>query len=162
VVSAQPPLLLQIGVDPTGWYLVGADPAALAAQLGQATGAITVQVSAPFAGTLVVSAKAAGSVRLGPPGAGSGTHPSDGRLPGSPGNLYVPRANGPSVGDPGFPLLPGTDLGALAQQIATAMTGGTLLTVPYGSLETGNGTVVLSGAALAYAVISPPKPSGPA
>jgi hypothetical protein len=160
VTSPQALLILQVGADPTEWYLQGADYAALAAQLGQATGPVTVQVKSPLAGQLVLSTRAAGSVRLGPPPP-LGTHPSDGRLPGAPSSLYVPRATTPNLTSPGFPLEPGTDIGVLVQQIATAMSEGTVLAVPYGSPAVPGGTIVLSGASLSYAVVCPPKPLGP-
>jgi hypothetical protein len=156
-----PLLILQIGTDPTAWWLDGADYASLGAQLSQGA-PVTVQIYAPLSGQLVVNPRSAGSVYLGPPEGGMGTHPSDDRLPGSPANLYVPTAGpGPGAGNPGYPLEPDTDVATLTQQIVTAMTDGTVLPVPVGSPTTGNGTVVLGGASLAFAVISLPKPAVP-
>ena len=159
--SPQPPLILQIGADPTGWYVLNGDRAALTAQLSQAAGPVIVPVYAPLSGQLVVNPRSAGSVSLGPPAAGSGTHPSDDRFPGAPANLYVPSTVSPGAVNPGYPLLPGTDVAALQQQIVTAMRDGTVLPVPYGSLMSGNGTLVLSGSTLAFAVLSLPKPASP-
>ena len=155
-----PQLVLQIGVDPIAWYLHEADYEALAAQLSQGAGPVAVPVFGPLTGRLVLTPRSAGSVFLGPPGAGHGTHPSDVRFPGAPSLLYVPTGAAPSASTPGYWLPPDTDLANLEQQIVTAMTQGTVVSVPL-SVMGGSAVIVLSGASLSYAVLCRPKPPGP-
>jgi len=158
VVSPQ--LTLQIGVDPITWYLHEADFEALSAQLSQGAGPVAVPVFGPLTGRLVLSPRSAGSIFLGPPGAGHGTHPSDVRYPGAPSLLYVPNAIAPSTSAPGYWLSPDADLASLEQDIMTAMIEGTVLSVPV-NIVGGPAVIVLSGASLSYAVLCPPKRPGP-
>lgn len=155
-----PQLILQIGVDPIAWYVHEADYESLAAQLSQSAGPVAVPVFGPLTGRLVLSPRSAGSVFLGPPGAGHGTHPSDVRFPGAPSLLFVPSAVPPSTSTPGYWLPPDTDLANLEQEIVTAMTQGTVVSVPVSTLG-GPAVIVLGGASLSYAVVCPPKPPGP-
>ena len=71
--------------------------------------------------------------------------------------LYVPSAAGPTTGNPGYVLPEDANLATLGQDILAAMSAGTTVTVPVSSgLVTGS--VVLNGAVLALAVLSPPEP----
>jgi hypothetical protein len=159
VVSPQ--LTLQIGADPRTWFLDDANYEVLSAQLSEAAAPIAVPVFAPLAGRLLLNTIAAGSVWLGEPGYDShGTHPTDDRLPGAPPFLYVPSAN-PAIERPsGFYLDPGTDLAALEQRIAAAMVEDAVVSVQVSTVY-GIGSIVLSGASLAYCVICPSKRPGP-
>ena len=154
-LTVSPELILVAGTDPTPWTLQSANYLAVSAQLGQATGPVLLPVRAPLTGTMVLSVRSAGSIWFGPPAGGTGTHPTDVRGPAQPPCLYLSTQTGLSRGNPGYPLAPGTDLAALTQEIVTAMTEGTALTVPVATLG-GIGFVVLSGASLAYAVLADP------
>jgi hypothetical protein len=154
-------LILQIGADPVSWYLHDADYEALAAQLSQAAGPVTVPVFGPLSGRMVLNTRAAGNVALGPPGLDiHGTHPSDGRVPGTPPLLYVPTVSPPGPSPAGYRLPPDTDLAGLEQQIVAAMTQSSFLSVPL-SIQSELAVVVLSGASLSYCVLCPAKPPGP-
>jgi hypothetical protein len=138
---------LRIGTDPTNWEVPqGLDTSALARQL--TTGPVVLSVSYPLRGNLVLSAGNAGAVWFGPPGP-HGSHPTGADLPVPV--IYVPSATAPTHQAPGYPLHIGTDLAQLQQEIVTAMTEGTFITVPTSTVT--GGALVLNGATLAYAVL---------
>ena len=141
---------LQIGTDPTTWVVSQAHTIGEVAQ--ELTQAIAVPVEFPLVGTLVVSPRGAGAVWVSSPPP-MGSHPSGAKLPGPV--IRAPSAAEATPEAPGgYPLVPGTNLAQLQQDIIAAMNGGTLLTVPV--VSKGEGAVlVLSGATLAYAVVSP-------
>ena len=143
---------VQIGSDPTIWWITqGRAIDSVAQELAQAASA-ALPVEFPLAGTLVVSARSAGTVWVGPPPP-MGSHPSGAVLPGA--GIHLPSAVEATPKAPGgYRLLPGTDLDQLQQNIVAAMNGGTMLTVPVADMGLG-ATIVLSGASLAYAVICP-------
>ena len=147
-------IILVIGTDPAEWVLQANDLDAVAAQLSQATGPLVLPVISPLTGQLVLSAGAAGAIALSAP-SGVGWNPSDCRLPNGPQILYIPTLTGATRSRHGFALPSGTDLDALTQDIATAMSDGATLNVslaPHG----GDTSLVLQGAGLAYAVVCPP------
>jgi hypothetical protein len=169
-VDPEPILFLQIGTDPTVWVLPG-EYDAVARQLGQAAGPVSLPVAAPLQGQLVLSSQGAGSVSLlGPRGVG-GSHPTGatlgGAAPVSPRGshptgviapeplayLYVPKVTAATRDLPGYPLDPGTDLAALERRVMDAMTDGTRLDVRV-SAGSGGGLLVLNGAVLAFAVLT--------
>ena len=157
-------IILKIGADPTRWLTVGASFGALAAELNQSS-PVTVAVAGPLRGTLMLSVPHAGTVALVPPMPGEGSHPSDKPPPVQPhvlGSLQGPSLYLPTVAGaaqiPGYALPANTDLAALEQSIVTAMTDGSTLTVPLGmTVGAPGGTVLLSGASLAFAVICPAR-----
>ncbi|MGH3151752.1 MAG: hypothetical protein ACRDOB_13645 [Streptosporangiaceae bacterium] len=69
-----------------------------------------------------------------------------------PGGLYLPTATGPSAGHIGYVLPSTVDPGVLAQQIQTLMHNGQSQTITLGGAD---GTLVLNGATLAFAVTNP-------
>lgn len=139
--------ILRIGTDPTDWEVAqDLDANALAQQL--AAGPVVLPVSYPLLGTLVVSARNAGSVSFTLPGP-HGSHPTDAtwQLP----VIHLPSATAPTPDVPGYTLPRGTDMARLEQDIVAAMTDGTFLTVQTSSVP--GGALVLNGATLAYAVL---------
>jgi len=147
------PSYIQIEGDPTQWWC--AQPISA----GQLTGQpLTLQVSAPVVGTLVLSGKAASVAVFGLP---SGQAPN---LLGVPVQaIYVPTATGISEGNVGYELPASADLGNLASQIADLMGGGNTQVVALGGTASG-GTLVLNGATLSFAVLcqqSQPVTTGP-
>jgi hypothetical protein len=101
----------------------------------------------------VLSVRLAGSLTLFCPPAIVGAHPTDIDKP-PPPLLYVPTVTGATQEAPGYALDHGTDLGALEQSIVAAMHGGAQLLVRAAVGES-SGLLVLSGAALAFAVLCP-------
>lgn len=145
---------LRIGTDPADWEVPqDLDVNALAQQL--AAGPVVLPVSAPLQGNLVLSARNAGAVWFAIPGP-HGSHPTGASAP-SP-LIHVPSAAVPTHAAPGYALPRGTDLAQLQQDIVTAMTDGTFLTLQTSSVP--GGALVLSGATLAYAVLCPANVQG--
>jgi hypothetical protein len=105
----------------------------------------------PLQGDLVVSPSAAATISLQRPSPTHGWHPSHIALPRSP-VLYVPSPAGPTQDYPGYPLAAGTDLAALEQDIITAMSGHTFLSIQVADIP--GGVVLLNGAALDFAVLA--------
>jgi hypothetical protein len=69
--------------------------------------------------------------------------------------IRVPSGAGATVDKPGgCSLAPGTSLAQLQQDIESAMTGGTILTLPIGDAGP-NAALVLCGASLAYVILCP-------
>jgi hypothetical protein len=158
-------IILKIGADPTSWFITGTSYGVVADELGQGS-PVLLDVAFPLQGQLVLSLPHTGSVSLLPPPTHAGTHPGDNPPPaqgeaqngtGIPAplplqspTLYLPSAAGAALESPGYQLPAGTDLGALAPAIKTAIGGGSLYRV-----SLANGLLVLNGAALAFAVICP-------
>ncbi len=171
-------IILTIGADPTRWFIDGASFGAVASALGRSG---PIPVASPLQGQLVLSLQQCGSVALQPPpvtGGGHptdhppGGHPTDSPPPVSPHDqgitvvpaplplqsptLYLPSAAGVSLESHGYELPADADLDALVQSIMEAMSDGAVTQV-----DTKNGLVVLSGAALAFAVVCPPAAAAP-
>ena len=79
----------------------------------------------------------------------SGSPPASLPIPGE--IIYLPTAAGPSAGHVGYVVGDGADAAALSSQIAGAMHSGQHLTIALA----GGGTLVLNGATLTFAVLSP-------
>ena len=147
--------ILRIEGDPTSWTLTAAIDAG---QVLTSGAPVTVPVSAPLAGRLLLSPRAAGSVVYLQVLDDHGHIPSGDQLP-QP-CLYVPSATGP---DPHssppryYGLTPLANLAALEAEITAAMSGGTFVTVGLAG-PTDNGIVVLNGAALSFVVLCPATP----
>lgn len=150
---------LQIGNDPTTWYFAPAGYDTVAAGLAEPGAPFAVDVIAPLQGRLLLHPQAAGSVTLTLPVSPVGWNPSGICWPKSP-LLYVSSVTGPTHADPGYTLAGGYELAALEQEILTAMTQGTMVTVMLEETLPGKGAVALSGATLAYAVLCPPAAAG--
>jgi hypothetical protein len=142
---------LRIGSDPTAWVLENTDPDTVAAQLSQATGPVVLPVVDPLQGDLVVSPSAAAIIWVHSPPLIRGWHPSHIALPRSP-VLYLHSPTSPTQDSPGYPLDPNTDLAALEQDIITAMSGRTFLSIQVAGIP--GGVVLLNGAALDFAVLA--------
>ena len=144
-------IFLRIGTDPTAWILENADPDTVAAQLSQATGPVVLPVAGPLQGNLVASPSAAATISVQRPQPGRGMRPSHIALPRFP-VLYLPSLTGPTQDSPGYPLAPGTDLGAQQQDIIAAMSGRTFLSIQVADIQ--GGVVLLNGAALDFVVLA--------
>ena len=132
---------LQIGDDPTKWWLVQPFNAS------QLTGEpLTLDLAGPLGGSLVLSGRSASVAVFDEPDA---TVPPI--LNPSVGAIYLPTGTGPSAQHYGYALAPTADVGDLAGEIATAMRNGTRQTIPL----YGGGTLVIDGATLSFAVIQP-------
>ena len=107
------PGYIQIEGDPTKWWF--AQPF----QAGQLTGQpVTVQISAPVVGTLVLSGRPGSIVVFNLP---SGQVPNDLDVP-IPA-VYVPTTSGISEGHVGYELPASADLDTLASQIGGGLDG---------------------------------------
>jgi hypothetical protein len=135
---------LQIGDDPTSWWLV--EPFNASRLTGQP---LTLDLAGPLGGALVLSGRA-GSVAV--------FDVADATVPGNlnpaVAAIYLPTGTGPSAQHYGYALSPAANVANLPGEIATAMGNGTRLTIP---LE-GGGTLVLDGATLSFVVIQPGAP----
>jgi hypothetical protein len=158
-VHPEPGLQLKIGTDPTAWVLQDADENAVAGELSRATGPVVLPVAAPLQGRLVLNPRYAATVSLLRPPSVVGAHPTGATAPTRP-VVYFPSVTPATQDSPGHALDPGTDLAALEQDIVTAMTGGTSLTLQVNALS-GSGLLVLNGAVLAFVVLAQVTASGP-
>jgi hypothetical protein len=130
----------QVEGDPTNWWPT--QPV----QPSQLTGqALTIQVTAPLAGALLLSPNASVAIF----NQSSATAP--GYLPLANPAIYLPTATGPSAVSAGYALPASVDLGNLASQITTVLHNGTSQTI---ALANG-GSLVLSGAELSFVVLCP-------
>jgi len=139
---------LQIGDDPTKWWLVQPFNA------NQLTGQpLTLDIAGPIGGWMVLSGRAASVAVFNEPDA---TVPPDVNPTG--GTLYLPTAAGASAHNYGYALSTNEALGGqnLGNEIATAMRNGTRLTIPL----YGGGTLVINGATLDFVVITPAAAGG--
>jgi hypothetical protein len=147
------PGYIQIEDDPTKWWFE--QPF----QAGQLTGQpLTVQVSAPVVGTLVLSGKP-GSVAVFDVSSAPPSNLLDVPIPA----IYVPTTSGISEGHVGYELPASADLDTLSSQIAGSMHAGHTQTIALGGSASG-GTLVLNGATLSFVVLcqqNPPSVGGP-
>ena len=136
---------IQIGDDPTKWWLVQPFNA------NQLTGQpLTLDLQAPLSGALVLSGKFDSVAVFNVPDA---TVPEN--LNPSAVAIYLPTATGPSAQHYGYTLSPTVNVENLPSEIATAMHNGARQTVPL----TGGGTLVLDGSTLPFVVIQPGPPA---
>lgn len=136
---------VQISGDPTRWWFdQPIDSSSLTDQ------PVSIELTAPLLGALIVSPRSAASVAIVHPGA-EGAIPSD--LDILAPTIYLPTATGPSAGSViGYQLPVSADLTALAAQITAAMRAGTRQAIALGGASMG-GALVLNGATLAFAVV---------
>jgi hypothetical protein len=170
------PLALRIAGDPDVWTL-GADAKidVIQQDLINQDSPVTLNVDWPLKGRLVLSPLAVTSVAiLTPPGGwipGGDVNSPSGWIPGGgmpppdrrPTNaiqdsalLYVPSPTGPAPDDGGYTLPESTDPTELENEIVTAMTDGTTISVEV-TWGAWGGPLLLNGAALPFAVICPPR-----
>jgi hypothetical protein len=142
---------VQIGTDPTAWVLENTDVDTVAAQLSQATGPVVLPIIGPLQGDLVLSPSAAATISVQRPSPTHTWHPSHIALAQS-SVLYLPSLSSPTQDSPGYPLVPGTDLAALEQDIIAAMSGRTFLSIQVSDVQ--GGVVLLNGAVLEFAVLA--------
>jgi hypothetical protein len=135
---------LQIQGDPTIWWL--GQPVDITQWTGQT---VSVAVSAPLSGTLVLSRRVASVAAF--TESGVSTAPSGLVIPWPA--IYLPTASGPSAGSYGYVLPLSANLANLEGQISTAMNAGIPLAVDFGLAA--NGVLTLSGAALPFVVLCP-------
>jgi|SRR5580658_1359744 hypothetical protein len=136
------PGYVQIEGDPTQWWLDSGQ----SVDVSQLTKkALSIKITAPLTGTLLISPKA-GSIAIfeNPRGA-----VAPGPVPHLAPTVYVPTATGPSAGSAGFDLPSSVNLSDLASQIATAMSKGSSQTVPLDGA-----TLALNGATVPFVVLS--------
>jgi hypothetical protein len=133
---------LQIEGDPTQWWLV--QPITPNQLTGQA---LTVQVQAPLAGSLLLSANSASVAVM----TSQGAEPTSLAIPNAA--IYVPTAAGPSAGYAGYELPASADLATLAGEITTLMNNGSRQIIAIGA--GGSGGLVLNGATLSFVVLCP-------
>jgi len=153
-------LVVRFDGDPTFWHLNPADDfQPLADQLAKSTDAISVPVTEPLAGTMLISPRCAGTIAILDHEHIGSWIPSGVKAPGSV--LYVPMPAGPTEDFPGYALSEGTDLGQLSQEIQGAMETGTAITTPI-STSQGDGNLWIDGDTLAFAVLCPPIQAAPA
>jgi len=138
------PGYIQVEGDPTKWDF---DQSVDVGQLGSQV--LSVQVTAPLRGTLLVSPRAASVAVFEDPTVDGGTP-----LPHTPGAIYLPTAAGPSEGSLGYELPLSVDLQDLASQVTTIMGEGQSKTVTLGGAAP-TGTLVLNGVTLSFVVLSP-------
>jgi hypothetical protein len=138
---------IQIGDDPTKWWLV--QPFNASQLTGQP---LTLNIASPIGGWMVLNGRAASVAVFNEPDA---TVPGDVAPAG--GTIYLPTGAGASAHNYGYGLSPNEALGAqnLGAEIATAMRNGTRMTIPlYG------GTLVINGATLDFVVVQPASAGG--
>ncbi len=136
------PGYIQIEGDPTKWYF---DQSVDVGQVGSQV--LSVQVTAPLQGTLLVSPRAASVAVFEHPTVDGGTP-----LPHTLGAIYLPTAAGPSEGSLGYELPFSVNLPDLASQVTTIMREGQSKTVTLGGAAPA-GTLVLNGATLSFVVL---------
>ncbi len=156
-------LILRIGGDPASWVVPDGNYDALATQFSQATEPAVIEVSSPLAGTLVLSAKAAGSVVILQPPGGLVLETHDwnpgGAIKPSAPLIYLASPAGPGTGSSRYVVSANVNAQALVEEIRTAMSDGTkrMLTLPVFD-PSGTGTLVIDGAALPFAVVCAGEP----
>jgi hypothetical protein len=139
------PSYLQIGNDPTKWWIAGQFEAS------QLTGqAQTIEVSAPVQGTLVLSPRSASVALVEVP---SATVPE---ALDTLAAIYVPTAAGLSAANAGYELPASVDAANLPGQIMILMRDGFSTSIPLGGGAPG-GTLVLNGATLSFVVVIKPS-----
>lgn len=152
-------LVVRFDGDPTYWSLQSpADSKPMADELAKSTDPISVPVTAPLTGTMLISPRCAGSVAILDQMPIESWIPSGVKAPSSV--LYVPSPGGPTSDFPGYWLPEGTNLGDLSQEILGAMKTGGTITTPI-STSRGGGQLRIDGSALAFVVLCPPTAAGP-
>jgi hypothetical protein len=152
---------LSVEGDPTAWVLAQPVDASPLSRDGET---VSIAVTAPLAGTLLLSRKAAGSVAVFNLGDSGEVIPSEGMeleipvlyLPSPKG--YTPSAEGPAGTLPYYELPPATSLTTLGSNIAAAMRAGSALTIDYGSPVAG-GVLWLNAATVPFVVLCPATPA---
>jgi hypothetical protein len=140
---------LRIEGDPTIWVL--AQPTAVN-PLSEADATVTIDVSSPLAGTLLLVRKSVASLVLFE-GPGGGIGPTDGPILQTPA-LYLPSSTGLTGGSPVYALPPATNLAELAAGITDAITSGAPFPVQFGNAES-SGLLVLNGEAVPFVLLCP-------
>jgi hypothetical protein len=152
-------LVVRFDGDPTYWSLQSPeDSQPMVDQLAKSTDPISVPVTAPLTGTMLISPRCVGGVAI------LDQMPIDSWVPSGvkalTSVLYVPTPAGPTSDFPGYTLPEGTNLGDLSQEILGAMRTGGTVTTPI-STSKGSGQVRIDGRALAYVVLCPPSAPAP-
>jgi hypothetical protein len=135
---------LQIEGDPTIWWLD--QPVDVTQWTGQT---VSVPVTAPLAGTLLLSPRVASVAAFTESGVSAA--PSGLVIPWPA--IYLPTASGPSAGSYGYVLPLSVNLPDLQGRISSAMDAGTPLTIDFGLAA--NGALMVSGATLPFVVLCP-------
>jgi hypothetical protein len=152
-------LVVRFDGDPTFWSLnPGADSQPMADLLATSTDPISVPVTEPLAGTMLISPRCAGSVAILDQMPIESWIPSGVKAPSAV--LYVPTATGPTAEFPGYSLAGETNLGDLSQEIQGAMKTGGAITTPI-TTSKGAGKLRIDGSALAFVVLCPPSAPAP-
>lgn len=142
---------IQIAGDPTKWW--PAQPFHASQLTGQP---VSVQITSPVLGYLVISPRSAGVAVF------EVNQAAPAYLDIQAQGIYVPSAAGLGVGHAGYQLPDSVDLGNLAGQITTLMQDSRSQAITLGGNASG-GTLVLNGATLSFAVIiqaAPPAVGG--
>ncbi len=151
-------LVVRFDGDPTFWSLQSPeDSQPLVDELANSKEPISVAVTRPLIGTMLISPRCAGSIAILNEMPISSWVPSGITPPSAV--LYVPTAAGPSADFYGYMLPEETNLGDLAQQVLAAMKDGGSMTTPISAGSKGSGQLRIDGGALAFAVICPPRPA---
>lgn len=148
-------LIVRIGSDPASWVVSNPSYEDLVKELGQATGPVVLQVTAPLSGQLVLSHRAAGSVAIIQPPGGRvwQTHdwnPGHESAPSAP-RVYLASPAGPDQGSL-YAVSSNVSIMTAVQHIQTAMKDGTVFTFQVYD-PSGTGTLLINGGALPYAVV---------
>jgi hypothetical protein len=144
--------VLQIEGDPASWALGPDSPADVIQQalISQAD-PITVNVTAPLKGRLILSTRSVTSVAI--------LAAPIGWIPGGAielrATLYVPSPTGPTTESHGYALQASADLASLESDIVTALTDGTTIAIPVID-STFTGPLLLNGETLPFVVLCPP------
>jgi hypothetical protein len=147
--------------DMTGWVPASPDDISKLSQPGDT---VSLQVTAPLTGTLLLSRKAAASVTVVTLGNSGDVIPGNFKtatpaiyLP-SP-NGYTASAEGPGGGPIIYQLPSVTNLATLTSNIAAAMSAGSSLSLDFDN-GLSSGTLWLNGATLPFVVLCPATPAG--
>jgi hypothetical protein len=148
-------LIVRIGTDPASWAVISPSYGDLVQQLSQATEPVVLSVTAPLDGQLVLSHRAAGSVAVIQPPGGRvwQTHdwnPGHGSAPSAP-NLYLPSPAGPGQGSL-YAVSSNVNDSTAVADITAAMKDEKVLTFQVYDAS-GEGTLMIQGATLAFAVV---------
>jgi len=147
-------LVVRFDGDPTYWSLQSPeDSKPLVDEISSSMDPISVPVTAPLVGTMLISPRCVGSVAI------LNKMPIESWIPSgvTPPTtvLYVPTATGPTSEFPGYMLPEGTILGELSQQILGAMKTGGSITTPISTASKGSGILRIDGGALAFVILCP-------
>ncbi|SRR5712691_3564752 len=146
-------LAVRFDGDPTFWSLKSpVDPTPLVNELASSKDPISVSVTGPLVGTMLISPRCVGSMAILDEDSIGSWIPSGVEAPSAV--LYVPTATGPTAQFPGYALPAGTNLTDLGQEILGAMKSGEVITTPIGTASKGSGQLRIYGGALAFAVVA--------